>query len=101
MARNAFYKKGSWNAICDRCGFQFKSSEMRKTWEGYWVDQKCFETRQPQDFVRGIPDPQAVPWDRPRAGLVFIPIPTSPVPIKDTYGSDIFDTNGQPIYQVP
>ena len=72
MSGNSFFEKGSWDAICDRCGFEFKSSLMRKTWEGLWVDEKCFETRQPQDFVRGIPDPQATPWNRVRNPPVFV-----------------------------
>ena len=28
------FVSGQWNAICDRCGFKFKSSELKKDWQG-------------------------------------------------------------------
>lgn len=55
---------GDWNALCDRCGFKFKASELYRTWDGYYVDRECWEPRHPQDFVRGIPDDSSVPWSR-------------------------------------
>lgn len=60
-----YFKKGDWNAVCDRCGFNFKASELRKTWDGFYVCKDDFETRHPQDFVRSRPDRQTVPWTRP------------------------------------
>jgi hypothetical protein len=65
--------RNGWLAICDRCGFEFKSYQMRKTWDGLYVDEKCFEVRHPQDFVRGIPDKQFVPWTRPQNPPIFVP----------------------------
>ena len=56
---------GDWNAICDRCGFKFKASDLREEWDGLMVCKDCWEPRQPQDLLRGIPDPQTVPWARP------------------------------------
>ena len=29
--------RGDWNAICDRCGFKFKASELKKTWDNLYV----------------------------------------------------------------
>ena len=58
------YVKGSWNAICDRCGAKKKSGQLKKEWTGYRVCEGCFETRHPQDFVRGKTDDQSVPWTR-------------------------------------
>ena len=56
---------GLWNAICDRCGFKYKSCDLRKEWTGSMVCRDCFEVRHPQDFVRGVPDNSNVPWSRP------------------------------------
>jgi hypothetical protein len=56
---------GEWNAICDTCGFKFKASKLRDTWDGWKVCEKCWEPRHPQDFVRGKVDKQRVPWTSP------------------------------------
>jgi len=66
------YKHGQWNAICDRCGFKYKSDQVRKEWNGLRVcsgggTNNCWEQRQPQDFVKGKVDRQAPPWARPEA----------------------------------
>ena len=65
MAKFPSYDKGDWDAICDDCGQRFKASELRLRWDGLMVDDKCWEPRQPQDFVRARLDIQAVPWSRP------------------------------------
>lgn len=57
---------GQWNVICDRCGGQFKSSEVSKEWTNLVVCKTCYETRQPQDFVKGIRENIAVPFARPQ-----------------------------------
>lgn len=60
---------GTYNMICDRCGFKVKSNHMKKEWTGLMVCDHtvndCWEERQPQDFVRGIPDRQSVNPARP------------------------------------
>ncbi len=64
-----FYEDGQWNFTCYFCGRKRKSSEGRKHWQGFYI---CLDhdpgllTRQPQDFVRGIPDGQAPPWVQPQ-----------------------------------
>lgn len=35
-------------------------------WQGLIVDRRVWEARQPQDFVKGVPDNQTVPYARPR-----------------------------------
>lgn len=60
---------GSWNAVCDECGLVFKAGELTLRWDGAMVDVRCWEPRQPQDFVRGVPDRQNTPWARPRQFL--------------------------------
>ena len=59
-----YLKRGEHNFICDRDGFKYKSSEMRKEWNGLRVHKSNFEPRHPQDFVRGKSDDQSVDWTR-------------------------------------
>ena len=59
-----WFKKGAYNAICDICGRQYKSDELRKNWKGLYVCHKDFETRQPLDFIRARSEQQSVPWAR-------------------------------------
>lgn len=59
------YVKGQWNVICDRCGFEYKSGQLRQEWTGLRVCRECHESRHPQDNVRGKADRQAPPWVRP------------------------------------
>jgi NMD protein affecting ribosome stability and mRNA decay len=61
------YVKGAWNAVCDRCAFEYKSYELAKEWTGSRVCSKCFDHRHPQDFVKGVPDRQSPSWTRPEA----------------------------------
>lgn len=66
-----YYKPGDWNAICDRCGFKFKASELIEDWQGFRVCVHDFETRHPQDFVKAVRDKIYVPWTRiePAVGM--------------------------------
>jgi len=42
---------------CQRCGVAFRQSQVRKEWTGLIVCVKnCWESRHPQDFVRGRND---------------------------------------------
>ena len=60
-----YYKHGDFNRICDRSGFKVKASETKEEWNGLIVREEDFETRHPQDFVRGKRDLQSVPKARP------------------------------------
>ena len=62
--KNQYYKKGDWNAICDVCGFKFKASQLRRRWDGMRVCQDDYETRHPQDLIKGKRDNSSVPWTR-------------------------------------
>jgi hypothetical protein len=64
MSYRPHYVSGDWKAICDVCGRTFKASQIRKRWDGLMVCSSDFETRHPQDFVRGVVDTQVVPWNR-------------------------------------
>lgn len=63
--RADFLDLGDWNAQCFRCGRKRKAGELVKQWQGYYVCPEHWEPRQPQDFVRGIPDNPSVPWSQP------------------------------------
>ncbi len=43
-----------WNAICDRCGFRYRASELKRNWQGLRVCAEDFEPRNSQEFVRGV-----------------------------------------------
>jgi len=69
-----YFKLGDYNAICRVCGFKRKASELRLRWDGVYVCKEDWEPRQPQDFVRGVPDEQAPPWTQPEVRPVFLPL---------------------------
>ena len=56
---------GDWNAQCYECGRKFKASQLIRHWQGYYVCKDHWEPRQPQDFVRAVPDQQTPPWTQP------------------------------------
>lgn len=59
------YAPGDWNIICDRTGYKIKASQSRKEWTGNVVRTGSWERRHPIDFIRSIPDHQAVPDPNP------------------------------------
>lgn len=61
------YIPGDFWRICDRCGFRYRASQTFKTWDGLYVCHNDFESRHPQDFVRGRRDNQNVPGARPES----------------------------------
>lgn len=67
-----YLKLGDWNAICDVCGRKFKASELKERWDNAMVCTNDWEPRQPQDFVRGVPDGQAAPWVRPEPEPIWV-----------------------------
>lgn len=76
MSYRPTYDKGDWKAICDVCGREYKASRLRKRWDGLMTCLDDWETRQPQDFVRGITDTQIPPWTRPESSDFFINVCT-------------------------
>lgn len=58
---------GNYNATCSMCGGKFKASELEKNWQGMYRCWQCNEPRQPQDYVRAVPDIQTPSWVQPRS----------------------------------
>jgi hypothetical protein len=52
-------------AVCDVCGFVYRWDELMLRWDNLMVCEADYETRNPQDFVRAVPDGKPLPWSRP------------------------------------
>lgn len=72
MGRADFHKPGDFNRICDLSGFKVKASETRLQWDGLIVRKESFDSRHPQDFVKGKRDNQTVPRARPEGTDTFL-----------------------------
>jgi len=66
MGSADFWKEGDWNAACSMCGLKRKASELVKNWQGQWRCPSHNDVRQPQDFVRAVPENQTPPWVQPQ-----------------------------------
>jgi hypothetical protein len=51
---------GNWKYDCQRCGFTFPSSDIRKEWTGLYVCGSCWEPKHPQLMIR-VREETAVP----------------------------------------
>jgi len=66
MSNQNTYKPKVWNALCDVCGFKFKSTDLRKRWDNLMVCKSDWEPRHPQDFLRAVKETSNhLPWTRP------------------------------------
>ena len=64
------FTKGQWAVICDRCGFEYKSVQLRQQWNNLRCcsgpgTNECWEARNQQESVRGKRDDQMPSWVRP------------------------------------
>ena len=90
MSYTPRYDNGDWIADCDVCGRKYKASALSQRWDGLMCCDDDWEIRQPQDFVRGVPDTQIAPWLRPEPPDYFIPVSLNapqvlvPVPTSST-----------------
>ena len=95
---------GDWNAQCYECGRKRKASSLIKHWQGYYVCPEHWESRQPQDFVRAVPDVQTVPWSQPMPtytyakhcfpnGITAYPGFATPGCVMPSYIHPMFDAN--------
>lgn len=58
--RNPGYIPGNPWVECEVCGLEYRQSQMRIRWDGYIVCPADFEFRNPQDFVRAVPDDNSI-----------------------------------------
>ena len=72
MGRHGPYRPGSFYRNDDRTGFPQRAERTREQWDGLIVDERVWESRQPQDFVRGVRDEQAAPNPRPLPPATFV-----------------------------
>ena len=71
---NTWYASSEWNAVCDRCGFEFKASELNLEWTGFRVCGKCLDHRHPLDYVRAPREDVAITNVRPEGVDAFTDI---------------------------
>jgi len=76
MANSTGWKPGRWKATCDRCGFRYHSDALKLEWTGLMVCSPCWETRNPQDFLKIPPEQIVPPWTRVEPTDTFLPFCT-------------------------
>lgn len=67
---------GTWNIICDVCGFQFLNTEVMRRWDGLIVCEKDFEVKHPSLSFRVPRENVTPPFVRPPPEDVFISVCT-------------------------
>ena len=83
-----YYKRGTWYVICDRCGGKFRSDQVKKTWDGFYVCNKDYESRHIADFIRAPKPIRPLPWTRPDVAS------NTDVSVGPTYDSDVTGLGG-------
>lgn len=68
------YIRGDHWVICDVCGFKVRKSQSRIRWDRAVVCEQDWETRHPQEDVRGRVDRQRVDNPRPPPPDVFVDV---------------------------
>jgi len=63
-SQTTYYKSGSWNVVCDVCGWYFKSDQIKKRWDGLLVCSKDWEMDHPQKYLKVRETGMAVPFIR-------------------------------------
>jgi hypothetical protein len=59
-------------AIDPISGFKVPWKNLVRQWDGEMVDYRYADKRNPQDFVRGIPDSRPLPYARPEPPEIYI-----------------------------
>jgi hypothetical protein len=70
-----YYKDGSWNTVCQRCGLKHKAEELKVEWTGLHVCSPCWEPRHPQTLLKVPQEQVATPWSSPEPADTFINVP--------------------------
>lgn len=74
---------GTWNVICDVCGFRYKANQVKQRWDGLIVCDADFEERHPSDLFRAREEKTGVPFTRPEPTDTFVAVDY----IADTVGT--------------
>jgi hypothetical protein len=90
------YDNGDWIADCDVCGRKYKASALSQRWDGLMCCDDDWEIRQPQDFVRGVPDTQIAPWLRPEPPNYFLPVTQSQLELTQSISNVTISTLFKP-----
>jgi hypothetical protein len=69
-----YFLDGAHNVHCDVCGFKFKSTDIKKRWDGLMVCVEDWEMDHPQKFLRVPEDRQTVPYVRKQNDDTFLTI---------------------------
>ncbi len=64
MAKNRVTGSYGYNVLCDRCGFKFKSNQVRLDWKNQVVCDVCYEPRHPMEFLQNRTDAHQLPFVR-------------------------------------
>lgn len=80
-------------AIDPASGFKVPLSDLVRQWDNELIDRRFVDKRNPQDFVRGVKDNMALPYNRPEASDVFVA-----VPLESEDGGYLLTESGLPIY---
>lgn len=84
-----YYKKGSYNVICDLSGIKCKAEDTKMTWDGLRVKTDWWEARHPQDFTTTLRDKQSVPNPRPEQANEFVTDALDPAKVRVTESLDV------------
>lgn len=71
MGQADFLSVGTNNVICDQCGRKFKAYDLTEQWDGIWTCRRCWDYRNPQEYLRGLPDNMKPELSRPEAPNTF------------------------------
>ena len=85
-------------ALCDRCSFQFKLSELEEEWTGFKVCSECYEPKHPQlEPEPHVADPEALYKPRPNndneVGEGFVVVTNSSIFQNDFMNPSILPSN--------
>lgn len=72
--RNPNYRPGDYFCVCDRCGFRYFRSQLRRTWDNLLVCRRDFELRHPQDLIEVKNEKITVDEARPEGTNVFLEV---------------------------
>lgn len=72
--KRTHYRMGTYNAICEVCGFQYKADEMVVRHDGLFVCQEDDEVKHPLEFSKIPREAQPVPLPSLEPAPLFIEV---------------------------